>query len=144
MCQSPLAEGLLKQILQQRNLKAEVDSAGFEVYHINESPDKRAVKKGLEHGIDITNKKVRLFSSEDFNKFDKIYVMDTLAYRNAIDFARNKEDKKKVDFLMNLISEGKNESVPDPYYGKLEAGEESFNILQKACNKIADEIQKQD
>jgi len=137
MCLSPLAEGLLKSILAKKNIKANVDSAGFEVYHINESPDKRAVKKGRDHGIDIVDKKARLFSRDDFDKFDKIYVMDTLSNRNAIYFARNEQDKSKVDFLMNVISPGKNQSVPDCFYSKLDAGDETFKILEKACSLIA-------
>ena len=140
MCRSPLAEGLLKLILKNRNINATVDSAGFEAYHINESPDERAIHKGLQHGIDISHKKVRLFSHDDFDKFDKIYVMDTNAYRSAMDFVRNDQDRYKVDFLMNLIKPGKNESVPDPYYRNLEACDETYEILNDACLKIADNI----
>ena len=70
MCRSPLAEGLLKLILKKRNIRAKVDSAGFEVYHINESPDVRAIKKGIEHAIDISKKRVRLFHRDDFDRFD--------------------------------------------------------------------------
>jgi len=58
MCRSPLAEGLLKLILKNRNILATVDSAGFEVYHINEPPDYRAIQKGLEYGIDITKEPI--------------------------------------------------------------------------------------
>ena len=143
MCRSPLAEGLLKLILKNRNIRAIIDSAGFEVYHINESPDRRAIKKGLDHGIDITEKKVRLFVRDDFDKFDKIYVMDSHAYRSAMYFARNDQDKNKVDFLMNLIKPGKNESVPDPFYRNLEACDETYEILNSACLKIADNISKE-
>ena len=143
MCRSPLAEGLLKLILKKRNIRAKVDSAGFEAYHINESPDVRAIKKGIEHGIDISKKRVRLFHRDDFDRFDKIYVMDTLAYRNALYFARNDNDKNKVEFLMNVIKPGRNESVPDPFYRKLEACDETYNILTQACDKIADGITKE-
>lgn len=143
MCRSPLAEGLLKVILKQNNIKATVDSAGFEAFHINESPDSRVIKKAQEFGIDISKKKVRLFKREDFDDFDKIYVMDTLAYRNAIYFARNEEDEKKVDFLMNVIKPGNNESVPDPFFHALDATEETYNLLQSACEKIADGITKE-
>jgi protein-tyrosine phosphatase len=143
MCRSPLAEGLLKLILKSRNINATVDSAGFEAYHINESPDNRAIQKAKEKGIDITAKKVRLFTREDFDRFDKIYVMDTIAYRNAMYFVRNDQDKSKVDFLMNLIKPGKNESVPDPFYRDLEACDETYEILNDACLKIADNISKE-
>ena len=140
MCRSPLAEGLLKHILKLNNIDAQVDSAGFEAFHINESPDDRAVQKAREQGIDISKKRVRLFSKADFDQFDKIYVMDTLAYRNALHFARNEEDKRKVDYLMNVIKPGKNESIPDPFYRTLNATDETFELLSQACKKIADDL----
>jgi protein-tyrosine phosphatase len=142
MCLSPIAEGLLKSICLKRKIDATIDSAGFEAYHINESPDKRALKKCHDLEIDISKKKVRLFSRDDFDKFDKIYVMDTLSNRNALYFARNDKDKIKVEFLMNVIHPGKNESVPDCFYGKLEAGDETIKLLEKACLMIADKLMK--
>lgn len=138
MCLSPIAEGILKEILKKRNLDAVVDSAGFEVYHINELADKRAVKKISELGIDISDKRVRLFSKEDLVRYDKIYVMDTLTNRSAQFFAKTPEEKSKIDFLLNTIHPGKNESVPDCYYSKLEAADETFKLIELACQKIAD------
>lgn len=140
MCLSPIAEGLLRSICVKRKIDCFVESAGFEAYHINESPDKRALLKSHDLGIDISKNRARLFSREDFDKFDLIYVMDTLSNRNALYFARNEVDKNKIDFLLNLINPGKNESVPDCFFSKLEAGDETFKLLEKACNLIADRI----
>jgi len=140
MCLSPLAEGLLNRILNERNLQANVDSAGFEAYHINESPDKRAISKGFEHGIDISAKKVRLFNRNDFKKFDRIFVMDTHAFRNAMDFAKTDDERNKIDYLMNMIHPGRNESVPDPFYSRLETENETIQLIEEACEKIADSI----
>ncbi|MEZ5196064.1 MAG: low molecular weight protein-tyrosine-phosphatase [Bacteroidales bacterium] len=140
MCRSPLAAGLLKLILKTRNIDAEVDSAGFEAYHINEPPDARAIAIGLGHGFDISGSRVRLFTPADFDQFDKIYVMDTLAYRNAIYFARNEGDIEKLEFLMNVLIPGKNESVPDPFFRNLDDSDKTFNILSQACTKIADSL----
>jgi protein-tyrosine-phosphatase len=44
---------------------------------------------------------------------------------------------------MNLINPGRNESVPDPFYRNLEACEETYEILNKACSKIADNISEE-
>ncbi len=141
-CRSPLAVGVLKKKLNERNLEAKVESAGFEAFNINEPPENRAVEEAMKHGINISENKARLFSSEDFSKFDKIYVMDTLAYRNALYFAKDENDKSKLEFLLNLVKPGKNESVPDPFYRKLEACEETFEIMDSACDKIAEIIAK--
>ncbi|MCF8379187.1 MAG: low molecular weight phosphotyrosine protein phosphatase [Bacteroidales bacterium] len=143
MCRSPLAEGLLRLIFKEKNIKAVVDSAGFEAYHINESPDERAIQQAKKNGIDISTKKVRLFTKDDFDVFDKIYVMDNLAYRNAVYYARNENDKRKVDYLMNVIKPDTNESVPDPFYRNLEACDETYNILKAACEKIAEGMSKE-
>ena len=140
MCRSPLAEGLLKHILKLNNIDAEVDSAGFEAYYINDSPDDRAIRKAREKGIDISKKQVRLFTKEDFDRFDKIYVMDTLAYRNALYFARDDKDKSKVDYLLNVIRPGQNESIPNPFYTSDGIPDETFELLNQACNKIAEEL----
>jgi len=140
MCLSPLAEGILKKIYSSNDIEFLVDSAGFEAYHINEPPDPRAIKMGLEHGIDISDKRVRMFSSGDFDKFDKIYVMDTHAFRSARYFARNAEDKKKIDYLMNLLKPGKNESIPDPFFSKPESRNRIFEILEKTCQEIVAQV----
>ena len=139
-CRSPIAEGLLKNILKLNNIEAEVDSAGFEAFNINESPDDRALEMAREKGIDISSIRVRLFNQYDFDRFDKIYVMDTLSFRDAIGFARNDADKSKVEYLLNVIKPGQNKSIPDPFYQQLEASDETFELLEKACEKIVEKV----
>lgn len=139
-CRSPLAEGLLKHILKLNNIEAEVDSAGFEAFNINDYPEDRAINAARKNGIDISSNRVRLFSQYDFDHFDKIYVMDTLSYNNAMDFARNDEDRAKVEYLLNLLKPGRNESVPNPIYQQKDAIDETFDLLHLACKKIADEV----
>lgn len=143
MCRSPLAEGLLKLIFKEKKIEGQVDSAGFEAYHINESPYIHTRREAQKNGIDISTKRVRLFNQSDFDHFDKIYVMDTFAYRNAIEFARGDADKAKVDFLMNVINPGKNEPVPVPHAQSEEAYEATYKLLQKACERIAETISKE-
>lgn len=140
-CRSPLAAEILKKKIAERGLNAEADSAGFEAYHINEPPDTRAVKTGLMHNIDISSHRAKLFFAEDFDSYDKIYVMDSVSYRNTLYFARSDQDIQKVDFVMNMIKPGKNEPVPDPFFRNLEACDATFDILDEACDKIADLIQ---
>ncbi|MBN1339398.1 MAG: hypothetical protein JXA03_08745 [Bacteroidales bacterium] len=133
---SPLAAEILRKKIAERKLVAEADSAGFEAHNINEPPDMRAVQTGLNHRIDISSHRAKLFFVEDFDKFDKIYAMDSVSYRSSLEFARNDADIRKIDFVMNLIRPGKNEPVPDPYFRNLEACEETFDILDQACDRI--------
>ncbi len=139
ICRSPLAEGILKDKLKKNNLEAVVESAGFESYHINEHPDKRAIKIAKRHGIDISDYTCRLFTSEDFDKYNKIYVMESANYRDVRYFARTDDDLDKVQYLMSMVH-GKNEGVPDPYFGDEDGFERTFQMIEKACTKIVEKI----
>lgn len=135
-----MAEGILKDKFAKNHIQGSVESAGFESYHINEPPDDRAIETAKSHGIDIRSKRARLFSQEDFDRFDKIFVMDEKNYRDMAFFFRKEEDKAKVDFLMNLIEPGRNKAVPDPYYRRIEACEEVFQLLDQASDVIVKHI----
>ncbi len=141
ICRSPLAEGILKDKLEKRNINAEVQSAGFESYHINEHPDKRAIKVAQKNNIDISRYTCRLFTTEDFDKYDKIYVMDASNFRDVSYFARNEEDMKKVQFLMSVVH-GKNEPVPDPYFRDERGFDRTFEMINRATEKIAEKLEK--
>lgn len=140
ICRSPIAHGLMQRKYEEKKIDGIVDSAGFESFHINDPPDPRVIKIAGENGLDLSRKRARLFSSEDFDKFDRIYVMDLKNYRDVMYFARNEKDKAKVDFIMNMLEPGKNKAVPDPYYRSIGACAEVYEILDKATDKILDEI----
>ncbi len=141
ICRSPIAEGILKQKLKVKNIDTEVESAGFESYHINEPPDPRAKKIAEKNGIDISDKKCRLFVADDFDNFDVIYVMDASNYRDVQYFSRNDNDMDKVKYLLSVI-DGKNQSIPDPYYGGESGFENIYKLIDEACEKIAESLAK--
>jgi len=136
-----MAEGIMKHKLEEHNLnQVEVDSAGFEPFHQGDRPDRRGMATMKGHGIDISGIRSRLFQVGDFDRFDKIYVMDNMNYRDVIGEARNEDDKMKVDFLLNQIHPGSNSPVPDPYYGGDEGFETVYNLISKACDQIVNEL----
>jgi protein-tyrosine phosphatase len=141
ICRSPLAEGILRHKLEEAGLKnIRVDSAGTSSYHIGEHPDKRSIQNAKSHGIDISKLCARQFTVDDFDKFDRIFVMDSSNYRNVISLARNKSDEEKVELLLNKKWPGKNSAVPDPYYEGPDGFEIVFNLVEEACNEIVKEL----
>jgi protein-tyrosine phosphatase len=137
ICRSPLAEGILKDKLKKRNILAEVDSAGLEDFHVGDPPDERASVVARKHGIEITGHRGRLFVKEDFDHYDKIYIMDSFHYMALSDMSRNDDDLKKVDYIMNAVEPGKNIAVQDPWYDGMNAFERVYEQLDHACEKIA-------
>ena len=140
ICRSPLAKGIVEQKLKSYKLNLRVDSAGFESFHIGDPADPRAVAIAKANGIDLSSHRARLFSTSDFDKFDKIFVMDLHNYRDVMYFARNDEDKAKVDYLMNILKPGRNQTVPDPYYGDIDGFEKVFKLISESADKIIELI----
>ena len=143
ICRSPLAEGILRKKLQLLHVAADIDSAGFEAFHVGDHPDNRAIAIARKNNIDITTLTARLFTTCDFENSDLIYLMDDSHHYRIKQFARTKADMEKVDYMMNLIYPGENLSVEDPWYGDINGFEKVFNKLNEACGILAEKIASQ-
>lgn len=138
ICRSPLAEGILASKLPRNSFL--VDSAGTANYHVGKQPDSRSIAIARTNGVDITYQRARQFSIKDFKKFDYIYAMDNSNYKDIIKLAENKEDKKKVKLILDELFPGENVDVPDPYYGLEDGFANVFQMLDKACEIIANNL----
>jgi len=142
ICRSPLAEGILRKKSTDAGIACQTDSCGFEKYHVGDAPDHRAQKVATQHGVDISRHRARLFRVEDFDRFDKIYVMDEGHYRNLERISRHKDDLRKVDFLMNVLTPGANLEVEDPWYDGMEAFYQVFDKLDIACEALVSKMKQ--
>lgn len=124
----------------QNNIIAEIDSCGFESFHIGDPPDPRAQKVATQRGISISMHRARLFTTQDFDRFDHIYAMDSSHHQKIMKLARNNSDRLKVDLVLNLICPGQNLSVQDPWYFDLNAFENVYLQLDQVCARIVDNI----
>ena len=67
--------------------------------------------------------------------------MDKSNYAHLTSLAENKEERKKIRMILNEINPNTYESVPDPYYGGENGFQNVYNMLEKACKKIAKQIE---
>lgn len=139
ICRSPLAEGILAH--KTKHLNLEVDSAGTAAYHVGKLPDSRSIEIANKYNIDLSKQRARQFSRADFDTFDIIYAMDTNNYAHLISLADNKEERNKIRMILNEINPNACESVPDPYYGGENGFQNIYNMLEKACNKLVQNIE---
>ena len=139
ICRSPLAEGILKNKSKEIS-NIFVDSAGKASYHVGNLPDVRSIEIADKHNINLRDQRARQFSIADFDNFDKIYVMDESNLRDVLSLARNNDDRKKVDLILNELENENTNSVPDPYYGGENGFINVFNLLDKACDSIAKKL----
>lgn len=131
-----MAEGILRRKAFEHNINIEVDSCGFESYHVGDTADPRAIRVAAQKGTDISKHRARLFSASDFSEFDRIYVMDRSHHQQALRFAQSGDDKRKVDYLLNVVYPGQNREVKDPWYHDFSAFEAVYKELDMACEAI--------
>jgi protein-tyrosine phosphatase len=133
ICRSPLAEGILKSKLPK---SFTVDSAGTIDYHQGNAPDFRSVEVAKNHQIDISKQKSRPITKADLENFDYIFCMDENNLQDVIAMTKTQEQKVKVSLILENRA-----AVPDPYYGNVNDFENVFQLLDKACDKIAEKLE---
>ena len=139
ICRSPLADGIMRDLVKKNNLNWKVDSAGTANYHVGEHPDKRAQKIAKKFGVDISELVGRQFIVEDFDEFDYIFAMDAQNYQDIMKLARNENDKAKVELFLNRLEPGMNRGVRDPWFDDA-LFEPVFKEIEKTCNLIVKEV----
>ncbi len=141
ICRSPLAEGILINLIKTRGLTAKytIDSAGTASYHIGKHADPRSIAVGQKHNIHLPSR-ARQFTTSDFDKFDVIIAMDSSNRRNILALARNTEDEAKVHQMRDFDPNGRGD-VPDPYYGGDSGFDDVYTMLLRCCNGLLDAIE---
>jgi protein-tyrosine phosphatase len=129
-----MAEGILRDL--DMNGAFEIDSAGTSAYHVGEAPDQRAIQCMHRNHHDISKLRARQFKVKDFDRFDRIFVMDKSNLRDVFSLAKNEEDKGKVSLLLNQIPNSPVTEVPDPYFGGEQGFEYVYGLLHDACSSI--------
>ncbi len=133
ICRSPLAESILRGIIDKKGLSKNffIDSAGTSAYHIGAPADSRMKEIAYTKGILLTSKG-RQLCKDDFFEFDYILAMDQSNFRN-IKSIEPKNSSSKIMLLRDFDPEPDSKDVPDPYYGGLDGFENVFNIVDRSC-----------
>lgn len=141
ICRSPMAEGILKQLVKERGLiqSIELDSAGTGAYHIGSNPDNRAQEVCLSKGITLDHK-ARQVNRFDFDAFDYIIAMDSSNY----DALKKIAPHHRLYMMRAFDPLAQSDlNVPDPYYGGIQGFHEVYEMLHRSGNGLLDHIQKE-
>ena len=135
ICRSPLAEGILQSKLP---IGFVVDSAGTIDMHQGKNPDYRSVETGHHYNVDISRQRSRPFTPKDFEEFDHIYCMDQNNLEDVLSVAKSADHRNKVSLILE-----NNQEVPDPYWGEMKDFDHVYQLLDKACERIAINLKSQ-
>ena len=138
ICRSPTAEGIMKHLIDQKDLSDRIycDSAGTSSVHKGERPDPRSSAYALSRGVVLDSRSRPFDKVRDFDEFDLILAMDknNLKSLQSLDLTGAHKDKIK---LMCEFFPGKSyEEVPDPYFSGDEGFEVVFDILEEATKGL--------
>lgn len=142
ICRSPMAEHILRGKVKASELDVEVVSGGTGGWHAGETAHPRTQKVLTDNGYtsDHTAKQI---SSQWFDDYDYIIVMDQTNLQDIKEFSRNSDDMKKVSLLRDYDhASPKGSAVPDPYYSDYAAYIEVFEMIDAACDGLVEFLKK--
>ena len=115
ICRSPMAEFLLKDIVEKRGMKDDfyIESAGTSSEEYGNPVHRGAKRKLAEYGINCDGKYARQINKNDFDNFDYIITMEDVHIHQIARMMgpdRNKKIYKLLDFTNNP------RDIADPWY----------------------------
>lgn len=137
ICRSPLAEGVMRHMINAQGLDWEVASAGTGSWHVGSPPDARGIEVARTYGYDISAQRGRLFTPNLFDEYDHILVMDKYNYHDVLKLAKTELHRKKVQFF--LADRGE---VIDPYHHS-HLFEPVFKEVEARCKRLIDRFKEE-
>jgi protein-tyrosine phosphatase len=141
ICRSPMAEGILNDVIEKRGLKEKVltDSAGTAAYHIGEFPDSRMRQTARQHGLQLTHR-ARQLRAEDLYQFDYILAMDRANLDDILKLSlmNQEEGQAKIMLLRDFDPQPGTGNVPDPYYGGQDGFEAVYQMLKRSIQSLTE------
>ncbi len=125
-CRSPLAEGLFKKYIEEKNMGSiDVSSAGISAFPGDEVSE-NSVLVAEKRGVDLTSQRAKNLNPQDLTETD-LFVCMTESHSKVL---KRFCDSSKIMTL----------NVPDPYGGSLEAYESCAKQIESCFPQILEKI----
>ncbi|WP_202840880.1 low molecular weight protein-tyrosine-phosphatase [Luteimonas saliphila] len=141
ICRSPLAEGVLRQRIEQARLghRVVVDSAGTGGWHAGEPPDRRTIANAAAHGVDIAALRARQLRASDYRDFHWLLCADRANLEDVRNRAPGNATARSA-LLLEWAGLGQGAEIPDPYTGGPEAFEHVWTLVDRAARAIVSDL----
>ena len=140
ICRSPLAEGVMRHLVEEHGLedRIEVDSAGTGAWHVGESPDPRSMEVAARNGVSLDGQAARKVRPSDFRHFTRVMAMDGAILRDLQGLAPP-DARAEIRLLREYDPQGPGD-VPDPYYGGADGFDRVYEMVERSCRALLEEI----
>jgi len=144
ICRSPMAEAVMRRLLDDAGLagQVDVDSAGTDDWHVGDRADHRAVAALREAGYDGTGHRARVFDRRWLAERDLVVALDRGHLRELHALAGDTGAGDRVRLLRSFAgsAEGVSLDVADPYYGGREDFAAVLAQVEEACRALVDRL----
>lgn len=133
ICRSPMAEFVMKQMVNDAGLESqfEIASAATSTEEIGNPVYPPARRKLAEHGIGCAGKTARQMTRQDYDYYDRIVAMDHNNLRNLKRMFGD-DTEHKISLLMDFTH--RPGDVADPWYsGDFEA---TWQDVEEGCKAL--------
>jgi protein-tyrosine phosphatase len=143
ICRSPTAEGVFRRTIaaEALDIALNIDSAGTHAYHIGKPPDPRALRAAETRGVDLTRKRARQVTVEDFARFDLVLAMDELNRATLLELCPP-EHRDRVRLFLEFAPQLGRADVPDPYYGGSNGFEYVLDLVEEASRGLLEHVRQ--
>ena len=137
ICRSPMAEFVMKDLVQKADLAESfhIESAATSTEEIGNEVYPPARRKLAEHGITCQGKTARQMTRHDYDRFDLLIAMDKWNIRNMTRICGGDPDGK-IHMLMDYTN--RPGEVADPWYtGNFDA---TWRDVLEGCEALLDDL----
>jgi len=145
ICRSPTAEAVMRHLVVGAGLEHEIliESAGTGDWHVGQPRDRRSRAVGEARGIPLSGL-AQQFVPASFDRYTHVLAMDRSNRDELLKMARGAQDRAKVALLRSFDPTAPPEAeVPDPYYGGARGFDEVFDICERACAALLEQLKRE-
>jgi protein-tyrosine phosphatase len=143
ICRSPMAEAVLRGLLDEEGLghAVEVDSAGTTSWHVGDPADRRALAALRDAGYDGSAHRAQAFEGSWLADRDLVVALDSGHLDELRALAAGGPHETKVRLLRSFDQDGDDDlDVADPYYGSAADFERVLAQVEAGCRGIIREL----
>lgn len=141
ICRSPVAEAILKKLVEKHNFhdEIEVSSCGLGDWHEGELPNPKMRKVALERGLPLVSRAQKI-REEFLDHYDLILAADKEVLNDLYSLTKTLEQRSKIHLITYLSKNNLNEDVPDPYEKNESDYHLAYEMIEEACEEFFQEL----
>lgn len=141
ICRSPMAEAIMKDLIQEAGLETgvEVDSAGVIGYHTGSPIDHRAQSELEQHHIKSQPSTARQVEARDLTEFDYVIGM-TQAHVDQLNQLKSNQSDTQI-ILFSSLADLPVSDIPDPYYN--DRFDLVYQYIYQGCTNLISKLKSE-